>query len=131
LRQEAPNLRITKSLIVRGNNLSTLIDEVQRYGPSADSFITDTFDPITGASGATGRVHDWKISRRIVESSTRPVILAGGLNATKVRRAILAVRPAGVDVHSGIEGHDGRKPRDLTMRFVEEAHAGFAEIDSL
>jgi phosphoribosylanthranilate isomerase len=131
LRQEAPNLRIIKSLIVRGNNLGTLIDEVQRYGPSADSFITDTFDPITGASGATGRVHDWKISRRIVESSTRPVILAGGLNATNVRRAILAVRPAGVDVHTGIEGQDGRKRRDLTMRFVEEAHAGFAEIDSL
>ena len=66
-----------------------------------------------------------------MDSSTRPVILAGGLNATNVRRAILAVRPAGVDVHTGIEGRDGRKRRDLAMRFVEEAHAGFAEIDSL
>jgi phosphoribosylanthranilate isomerase len=131
LRQKAPNLRIIKSLIVRGNNLGTLIDEVQSYGPSVDSFITDTFDPTTGASGATGKVHDWKISRRIVESSTRPVILAGGLNATNVRQAILAVRPAGIDVHTGIEGQDGRKRRDLAMRFVEEANAGFAEIDCL
>ena len=131
LRQKAPNLRIIKSLIVRSNNTSTLIDEVRRYGPSVDSFITDTFDPVTGASGATGRVHDWEISRRLVESSTRPVILAGGLNAANVRRAIHAVRPAGVDVHTGIEHHDGRKCRDLTCRFVEEAHAGFTEIDSM
>ena len=71
LRQEAPKLRIIKSLIVRGGNAGPLIDEVQRYGPSVDLFITDTFDPTTGASGATGRVHDWQISRRLVESSNR------------------------------------------------------------
>jgi phosphoribosylanthranilate isomerase len=131
LRRKAPNLRIIKSLIVRGSNTRTLIDEVQRYGPSVDSFITDTFDPVTGASGATGRVHDWEISRKLVESSPRPVILAGGLNAANVRRAIHAVRPAGVDVHTGIERHDGRKCRDLTRRFIEEAQAGFAEIESM
>jgi len=129
LRQEAPKLRIIKSLIVRGGNAGPLIDEVQRYGPSVDSFITDTFDPTTGASGATGRVHDWQISRRLVESSNRPVILAGGLNAKNVRRAIHTVRPAGVDVHTGIEGRDGRKRHDLTKRFVEEAQAGFADIE--
>jgi phosphoribosylanthranilate isomerase len=129
LRQEAPKLRIIKSLIVRGGNAGPLIDEVQRYGPSVDLFITDTFDPTTGASGATGRVHDWQISRRLVESSNRPVILAGGLNAKNVRRAIHTVRPAGVDVHTGIEGRDGRKRHDLTKRFVEEAQAGFADIE--
>jgi phosphoribosylanthranilate isomerase len=129
LRQEAPKLKIIKSLIVRGGNTGPLIDEVQRFGPSVDSFITDTFDPVTRASGATGRVHDWEISRRLVELSTRPVVLAGGLNASNVRRAIHAVRPAGVDVHTGIEGQDGRKRHDLTKRFVEEAQAGFAEIE--
>jgi phosphoribosylanthranilate isomerase len=129
LRQEAPKLRIIKSLIVRGGNAGPLIDEVQRYGPSVDSFITDTFDPTTGASGATGRVHDWQISRRLVESSNRPVILAGGLNAKNVRRAIHTVRPAGVDVHTGIEGRDGRKRHDLTKRFIEEAQAAFADIE--
>jgi phosphoribosylanthranilate isomerase len=128
LRKEAPRLRIIKSLIVRGGNAGALIDEVQRYGPSVDAFITDTFDPTTGASGATGRVHDWDISRRLVEVSNTPVILAGGLTAKNVRRAIHAVRPAGVDVHTGIEGRDGRKRHDLTKRFVQEAQAGFSEI---
>jgi phosphoribosylanthranilate isomerase len=129
LRQEAPKLRIIKSLIVHGSDADTLIDEVRRYEASVDSFITDTFDPATGASGATGKVHDWGISRRLVASSTRPVILAGGLNAANVRQAIHAVRPAGVDVHTGIEGHDGRKRYDLTRRFVEEAQLGFSEIE--
>ena len=55
----------------------------------------------------------------------KPVILAGGLNADNVREAIHAVRPAGVDVHTGIEGQDGRKQRDLTLLFVAEAHAAF------
>jgi phosphoribosylanthranilate isomerase len=129
LRQEAQKLRIIKSLIVHGSDADTLIDEVRRYEASVDSFITDTFDPATGASGATGKVHDWGISRRLVASSTRPVILAGGLNAANVRQAIHAVRPAGVDVHTGIEGRDGRKRYDLTRRFVEEAQVGFSEID--
>lgn len=129
LKQEAPQLRIIKSLIVRGSNKDTLIDEVRRYEASVDSFITDTFDPVTGASGATGRVHDWEISRRLVTSSVRPLILAGGLNADNVRQAIRTVRPAGVDVHTGIEGRDGRKRYDLTKRFVEEAQVGFSEIE--
>ena len=129
LKQEAPQLRIIKSLIVRGSNTDTLIDEVRRYEATVDSFITDTFDPVTGASGATGKVHDWEISRRLVASSVRPLILAGGLNADNVRQAIRTVRPAGVDVHTGIEGRDGRKRYDFTKRFVEEAQAGFSEIE--
>ena len=129
LKQEAPDLQIIKSLIVRGGDASALIDEVRLYEASVDAFITDTFDPETGASGATGKVHDWEISRSLVEASARPVILAGGLNAANVRRAIHAVRPAGVDVHTGIEGADGRKRRYLTRRFIEEVQAGFVDLE--
>jgi phosphoribosylanthranilate isomerase len=129
LKQQAPQLRIIKSLIVRSGNADTLIDEVRRYEASVDSFITDTFDPVTGASGATGRVHDWEISRMLVAVSAKPLILAGSLNAGNVWQAIRTVRPAGVDVHTGIEGSDGRKRYDLTRRFVEEAQVGFSEIE--
>jgi phosphoribosylanthranilate isomerase len=54
-------------------------------------FITDTFDPSTGASGATGKTHDWDISKSLVQLSPKPVILAGGLNAENVYEAILHV----------------------------------------
>jgi phosphoribosylanthranilate isomerase len=79
LRRKAPNLRIIKSLIVRGSNTRTLIDEVQRYGPSVDSFIADTFDPVTGASGATGRVHDWENEIRLGARKTEARFCPGEL----------------------------------------------------
>jgi phosphoribosylanthranilate isomerase len=60
-----------------------------------------------------------------VDACRRPVILAGGLDADNVERAIRTVRPAGVDVHTGIEGSDGRKRSDPARRFVERAAAAF------
>jgi phosphoribosylanthranilate isomerase len=128
LREAEPRWHVLKSLVVTGDNTESLVGDVGRLAPWADAFITDTFDPATGARGATGKTHDWAVSRRLVEISPKPVILAGGLNPANVREAIRAVRPAGVDVHTGIEGADGRKQRDLTARFVAEAKAGFAEI---
>ena len=91
-----------------------------------DAFITDTFDPVTGASGATGKTHDWEISRRIVEHSRHPVILAGGLTPENVGDAIRLVRPAGVDVHTGVEDDQGRKDRRRVEAFVTRARDAFA-----
>lgn len=128
LRKKAPRLRIIKSLIVRSGNDESLVRAVARFTPHVDAFLTDTFDPKTGASGATGKTHDWAVSRRLVDLSPKPVILAGGLTASNVRDAITRVRPSGVDVHTGVEGEDGRKRRDLVMRFVSEARAGFGIV---
>ncbi len=125
LRANQPDLQIIKSLVVRGDNLKELLEEMAGSSPMVDAFITDTYDPTTGATGATGRAHDWTMSRKIVAYSSLPVILAGGLTAENVRDAIEAVDPAGVDVHTGIEGPDGRKSRELTERFLAEAHSGF------
>jgi phosphoribosylanthranilate isomerase len=126
LRDEWPELRIVKSLIVRRDNRDELAREAERVAPWTDAFVTDTYDPATGASGATGKTHDWSVSRWLARRSPKPVILAGGLSPGNVRAAIAAVRPAGVDVHTGIEGPDGRKRGDLTRRFIAEARAGFA-----
>ena len=100
---------------------------VQAYSPVCDAFITDTFDPSTGARGATGQVHDWAVSAELVRRSLRPVILAGGLTPANVRGAINAVCPAAVDVHTGVEGPDGSKDPELVRAFVREARAGFVE----
>jgi len=92
-----------------------------------DAFITDTFDPDTGAEGATGKTHDWNVSKKLVRLSPKPVIIAGGLNHTNVRRAILEINPAGVDAHTGVEGKDGRKDFNLIKKFVEESRLGFSQ----
>lgn len=128
LRQMAPGLRIIKSLIVRGGNAELLAREAGDFAPWVDAYITDTFDPATGATGATGKTHDWTVSQYLAATLAKPVILAGGLHAGNVRDAILRAKPAGVDVHTGIEGPDGRKRHDLTERFIAEASAGFTAI---
>ena len=128
LRREIPDLFLIKSLVVRADgNLPELLDTVRELAPLADAFISDTHDPATGADGATGLTHDWAVSAELVRRSPRPVILAGGLNPDNVRAAILRVRPAGVDAHTGVEGPDGRKCPNRLRRFVTEAGLGFAE----
>ncbi|MGZ6248756.1 MAG: phosphoribosylanthranilate isomerase [Syntrophales bacterium] len=125
LKSLAPDLNVIKSLIVKDNNLTELESSVAAFGPHCDAFITDTYDPATGAYGATGKTHDWDICRRLVDVSPRPVMLAGGLNPENVCKAIAHVRPAGVDAHTGVEGPDGRKDAALVRAFVREALAAF------
>lgn len=126
VRKAAPELAIIKSLVVGLHANETLFAEARTLSPWVDAFITDTFDPSTGASGATGRTHDWAISRRVVEQSPRPVILAGGLTPENVAGAVREVRPAGVDVHTGVEDASGRKCPKLLGRFMDEVRLGYA-----
>jgi phosphoribosylanthranilate isomerase len=125
LRKLRPELTIIKSLVIGERPYVQLVDTVQRLSASVDAFITDTFDPATGASGATGKRHDWSVSRRLVELSSRPVILAGGLTPENVREAIRIVAPAGVDTHTGVEDAAGRKDPGKVRRFASEARVGF------
>ena len=127
-----PGLMVIKSLMVPaagqpappGQPAET---ELHTASPHVDAFILDTYDPATGASGATGKSHDWALSRRLVAISPRPVLLAGGLHPANVAQAIRTVRPAGVDAHTGVEGADGRKDPDRVRAFLAAARAAFAE----
>jgi phosphoribosylanthranilate isomerase len=130
LRGIAPQLSLAKSLVVRGSDATVLRAAVGHYAPLVDAFLTDSFDPATGATGATGRTHDWRVSAELAAHSPLPLVLAGGLTPGNVRRAILAVGPAAVDAHTGVEGPDGRKRPELVSRFVAEARAGFARAGS-
>lgn len=130
LRHTAPHLFIIKSLVLHpdGGNLPELERTLALAAPFADAFITDTRNPATGADGATGMVHNWQASARLVRLSPRPVILAGGLTPDNVAQAIHTVRPAGVDAHTGVEGPDGRKDPRLVQGFVSQAKKAFTEI---
>jgi hypothetical protein len=57
------------------------------------------------------------VSRQLLELTVRPVILAGGMPTENVRRAILEVRPTGVDCHTGVEDSSGRKSREKVRKF--------------
>jgi hypothetical protein len=53
-----------------------------------------------------------------------PVYLAGGLRPENVEEAVQHVRPAGVDVNSGVEDESGRKDGQKMRDFVARARAG-------
>jgi phosphoribosylanthranilate isomerase len=125
LKTRDPNLTVIKSLVIGMHDDKALGAMVSELSPFVDAFITDTFDPKTGASGATGKTHDWRVSRRLVEIADRPVILAGGLRPENVKKAILEVRPAGVDSHTGVEDASGRKSREKVRKFLSEAYEAF------
>lgn len=125
-----PNINIIKSLVITGNNENELVKTVKETALIVDAYITDTYDPETKASGATGKIHNWEISKNLVELSSKPIILAGGLNPDNVYEAILKVKPAGVDVHTGIENREGRKDSLLLQKFVDQAKRAFSEIDN-
>ena len=120
-----PKLTLIKSLVIGMHDDHALETTVTELSPLVAAFITDSFDPKTGASGATGKTHDWRVSRRLVEVADKPVILAGGLNPENVKKAILEVRPAGVDSHTGVEDSSGRKSREKVQQFLSEACEGF------
>ena len=80
------------------------IEEACELAEHVDAILLDSGNPKLAVKelGGTGRRHDWKLSRRIVETCGKPVFLAGGLNAENVREAIETVEPFGLDVCSGV-----------------------------
>jgi phosphoribosylanthranilate isomerase len=71
------------------------IQMAKQYDRVADYLLLDT--KVKNQTGVTGITHDWKISKKIVEEVSTPVILAGGLGADNVQQAISVVNPYGVD----------------------------------
>jgi phosphoribosylanthranilate isomerase len=124
----SPQTEIWKSLVIGKYAFSEILETVNNLTPLADAFITDTYDAKTGASGATGKTHDWQLSREIIGHTSKPVIIAGGLNPSNVREAILQTHPAGVDVHTGVEAADGMKDKEKVAAFVMEAKSAFEII---
>ena len=113
LRRELPGIRLVQVIHVRGRES---VEEAIRVAPEVDALLLDSGNPALAVKelGGTGRVHDWSLSRAIVEAAGVPVFLAGGLRPENVREAIAHVRPFGVDVCTGVrtEGRlDARKLR--------------------
>ncbi len=78
---------------------------------------------LAGQLGGTGQSFDWRL---VVElAARRPLVLAGGLGPHNVAEAIRTVRPAWVDVASGVEGALGPRRKDAARvrQFIEAARS--------
>ncbi len=129
LRARRPHLRLIRSLVIRAGDGAAPLATLRACEPWVDVFLTDSHDPLSGADGATGHVHDWSVSRRLRAATSRPLILAGGLRPANVAAAILAVGPAAVDAHTGLEDAAGAKDPALLAAFITAARRAFRERD--
>ena len=117
LKEALPAVRIVQVIHVIDENS---IEEAIGISRSVDAILLDSGNPNLKVKqlGGTGRVHDWKLSRRIRESVACPVFLAGGLNPDNVTQAIEAVEPFAVDVCSGVRTN-GMLDIDKLERFFK------------
>lgn len=66
--------------------------------------------------GGSGRTFNWS---KLPVQRTKPLVLAGGLNADNVAAAIAEAKPYAVDVSSGVEHEPGVKSTSKIKAFVE------------
>jgi phosphoribosylanthranilate isomerase len=120
LRRLLPETRLVQVIHVTGPES---VEEARAAAPLVDTLLLDSGNPRLAVKelGGTGRVHDWATSRRIVEAVDVPVLLAGGLNPGNAREALASVRPAGLDVCSGLR-LNGRLDAGKLHDFFDSIH---------
>ena len=101
IKSQLPNVKLVQVIHVIDESS---VEEACELAEHVDAILLDSGNPKLAVKelGGTGRRHDWNLSRRIVETCSKPVFLAGGLNAENVREAIETVQPFGVDLCSGV-----------------------------
>lgn len=80
---------------------------------------------VEGPRSGAGTPVDWDLVARA--KGDRAIILAGGLDPANVARAIHTVRPAAVDVSSGVESAPGVKDPALIRAFIRAVREADAQ----
>ncbi len=117
LRRQGAGTRLLQALHVQD---AAVVGRARAFSSLVDGFLLDSGRPDAAIKelGGTGRVHDWAVSRQVVDAVERPVFLAGGLSPLNIARAIAEVRPFGVDLCSGIRPH-GCLDQSLLQSFMQ------------
>ena len=118
--EELSNLNLP---IIRAYSISAENDFDSVRGNGSDYFLLDNKE--LNSYGGTGKRFDWEI----IPSGLRRdrMILAGGINAENVSVAISTVKPAFLDISSGVESSPGIKDKmklEQLFNAVERANSG-------
>ena len=111
VREKFPKVKTMRSIPIAQSDRTEIVNTIKLAGifePVSDYFLTDTLltakssvstdqQPVNGFIGITGKTCNWDMALELVNSSSIPVILAGGISPDNVFDGITYVRPAGVD----------------------------------
>jgi len=116
IREKLPSVKIVQVIHVADEKS---VDEALKVSQQVDALLLDSGNPNLKVKvlGGTGKVHNWKLSRRIVEQSKVSVFLAGGLTPENVKQAIEQVQPFGLDLCSGVRTNGKLDPVKLEAFF--------------
>jgi phosphoribosylanthranilate isomerase len=106
---QARGIRVWRAIQANESLLSHVNDE------TAEAVLLDT--PSDDRHGGTGTSFDWSRAKGL----PKHIIIAGGLDATNVRRAIEQAQPWGVDACSRLEKSPGLKDHEKVREFVKAA----------
>jgi phosphoribosylanthranilate isomerase len=140
VKQRFPDILIQRSIPIgetgHGHRVPTL-ELARMFERVSDQFLTDTVifnksgderdQPVGGFVGITGITCDWDVARKLIEQSSLPVILAGGLSPDNVYAAAVQTEPYGVDSCTRTNATDEKgtvirfkKDMEKVTRFIEE-----------
>lgn len=103
---------------------------VSAYRGIADRLLLDAKRPAGSAlPGGNGVRFDWGLLAAL--DPALPYMLSGGLDAGNVGDALRRVRPAGIDVSSGVESRPGVKDVGLVHRFFDALDRAAAHPDRI
>ena len=127
LKRRFPGLKIMQAIPVLQNvpiEEQKALEYIKQYEAVSDFFLIDTKADTANDIGATGLTHDRSIDRAIIESTSVPCIIAGGLDASNVAEAIHETHPYGVDSFSltnfdQVEEGKGCKDPEKVKAFIE------------
>ena len=133
IRKRFPKIEVMRSVPIpttKSNKRIPTLKIAECFQPSSSYFLTDTWlgkEPVDGYLGITGQACDWPTATRLVEWSSIPVILAGGISPKNVYEGLMEVKPFGVDSCTGTNARDrnGRPVRfkkdyEIVKAFVAE-----------
>jgi phosphoribosylanthranilate isomerase len=89
-----------------------------------DEFGAD-FCLVDGENPGSGQVFDWRLAEGVADHHR--LIVCGGLRPENVAQVVAQLRPAGVDVATGVESAPGRKDPLLLRDFIVNARQANAD----